>query len=65
VSGTSAKTEIVANLKAINKRQEKDILLEANDVVEVPGPSGAKKFLGGLMNALVPRITSYPLGVIR
>ncbi|MGH9930142.1 MAG: polysaccharide biosynthesis/export family protein [Pyrinomonadaceae bacterium] len=63
--GSTAKTEIIANLKAINKRQKEDILLEANDVIEVPGPSGSKKFLGALMNTIVPRVASYPLGVIR
>jgi hypothetical protein len=65
VNGTSAKTEIIANLKAINKRQAEDILLQGNDVIEVPGPGGAKKFLGGLMNTLVPRMVTLPLGVIR
>ena len=65
VSGSPGKTEIVANLKAINKRQSEDILLQANDVIEVPGPQGAKKFLGGLMRTLVPRIATYPLGIIR
>jgi len=65
VNGTTAKTEIVANLKAINKRQQEDILLQANDVIDVPGPSGGKKFLDGVMKALVPRMVSYPLGIIR
>jgi len=65
VNGTSAKTQIVANLKTINKRQSEDILLQANDVIEVPGAQGAKKFLGGLMKTLVPRMVSYPLGIVR
>ncbi len=65
VNGSPGKTEIVANLKTINKRQSEDILLQANDVIEVPGPQGAKKFLGGLMRTLVPRMATYPLGIIR
>jgi polysaccharide export outer membrane protein len=65
VNGTTTKTEIIANLKAINQRQKEDILLQANDIVAVPGPSGAKKFLNGLMRTIVPGLTSYPLGVIR
>lgn len=65
VKGTTTKTEIVANLKAINKRQQEDILLQANDVIDVPGPSGGKKFLDGLMKTLVPRMVNYPLGIIR
>lgn len=65
VKGTTTKTEIVANLKAINKRQQEDILLQANDVIDVPGPSGGKKFLDGLMKTLVPRMVSYPFGIIR
>jgi polysaccharide export outer membrane protein len=65
MKGTTTKTEIVANLKAINKRQQEDILLQANDVIDVPGPTGGKKFLNGLIKTVIPGLTSYPLGVIR
>lgn len=49
-----AKTEIIANLKEINKDQQKDILLEANDIIEVPGPSGTKKILRDIFRSLIP-----------
>jgi polysaccharide export outer membrane protein len=64
VPGSSAKTEIIANLKAINKRQTEDVVLQANDVIEVPGTTGAKKFLGDLMRSVVPRMAAYPVRVI-
>lgn len=65
MKGTTTKTEIVANLKAINKRQQEDILLQANDVIDVPGPTSGKKFLNGLIKTVIPGLTPYRLGVIR
>ncbi|MEP7037952.1 MAG: polysaccharide biosynthesis/export family protein [Acidobacteriota bacterium] len=49
-----AKTTIIANLKEINKDNEKDIVLQANDIVEVPGPSGTKKVLNDIFKTLIP-----------
>ena len=51
---TLAKTTIVANLKEINKDNEKDIVLQANDIVDVPGPSGTKKVLNDILKTLIP-----------
>jgi polysaccharide export outer membrane protein len=64
-NGSLNKTELTANLKAINKHKADDIFLQPNDIVDVPGPSGARKFLNGLWQRVMPSITSYPLGVIR
>ncbi len=64
VPGSSAKTEIIANLKAINRRQAEDVVLQANDVIEVPGTTGTKKFLGDLMRSVVPRMAAYPVRII-
>lgn len=61
--GTLNKTEIIVNLKAINKRQKEDLMLEANDVVDVPGPSGARRFLNGLIDRATS-MSSLPLRVI-
>lgn len=58
------KTEIVANLKDINERKAEDILLQPDDIVDVPGPSGTKKFLKGLIRGIVPAITRAPIPVI-
>jgi len=63
--GTLTKTEIFVNLKMINKHQRDDVALQANDVVDVPGPSGSKKILQTLMTTLVPTMATYPLRVIR
>lgn len=65
VDGTTVRTEIVADLKAIKRRESEDIVLKGNDVVEVPGPSGVKKFFDGLMNTFVPQMLYSPLRVIR
>lgn len=61
------KKEIIVNLKEIKKLNKGDILLEANDIIEVPGPSGTRKFLGDLLKTAVPMITrgvgGIPVGV--
>ena len=49
-----SKTTIIANLKEINKDNQKDILLQANDIIDVPGPSGTKKVLGDIFRAIIP-----------
>ncbi len=62
--GSLKKDELIVNLKAINKRQQDDVLLQANDVVDVPGPSGGKKFFRDLYQTLVPMVTRLPMSVI-
>lgn len=64
-SGSTQRTEIIANLKMINRRKAEDVLLQANDIVEVPGPSGSKKVLNAMMQTLIPSVIQYPLWVIR
>lgn len=61
--GSTTKTEIVVNLKAINKRQAEDVLLQANDIVEVPTASG-KRLLRSLVGAIVPSVAQIPVRVI-
>lgn len=63
--GSTQKTEIIASLKMINQRKAEDIFLQANDIVEVPGPSGGKKILNTMMQSLVPMAIRLPLWVIR
>lgn len=50
------KTELIVNLKDINQRKAEDVLLQPNDIVEVPGPSGTKKFLRDIFRTIVPVI---------
>ncbi len=59
VPGTLERTETYANLKEINKRTQSDILLQPNDIVEVPGPK--KSIWKGALRILVPAITRYPV----
>jgi polysaccharide export outer membrane protein len=56
--------EIVVNLKAINSGKADDLVLEASDIVDVPGPSGGKKIWKGLVDRLLPSITSLPTRII-
>ncbi|MEJ7712230.1 MAG: hypothetical protein WKF84_20810 [Pyrinomonadaceae bacterium] len=61
--GATQKTEIIANLKMINRRKAEDIFLRANDIVEVAGPSGSKKILNTVMRTPSARADSIsPLG---
>jgi polysaccharide biosynthesis/export protein len=59
----AGKTELVFDLKAISKRKAEDIVLQSNDIVEVPSSSG-KKFLRGLLNTIGPTISRLPVRVI-
>jgi polysaccharide biosynthesis/export protein len=60
---STSKTEIIVNLKAINKQQAQDIFLQPNDVIDVPGPSGSRKILQKVLQGLIPMAS--PLGIIR
>lgn len=61
--GSTAKTEIYVDLKAIDKRQAEDVVLLANDIVDVPASSG-KRLLRSLIGAIVPSVTQIPVRVI-
>jgi protein involved in polysaccharide export with SLBB domain len=54
-----AKTELIVNLKEINKSAQEDILLEANDVVDVPGPK--RNLLIDIFKGLIPAVTRLPI----
>ena len=62
LNGSINPTEIAANLKEINLRKKDDILLQSNDIVEVPGPK--KTILSELSRILMPALTTLPLRVI-
>jgi protein involved in polysaccharide export with SLBB domain len=59
----NTKEEIVVDLKAINRRQAADVVLQPNDIVEVPTASG-KRFLRNLLEGIVPT-ARFPVRVIR
>lgn len=62
--GNKTKTEVVVDLVAINKRQAEDVILQANDIVEVPTSSG-KRFLRNLFSGVIPAAAQLPVQVIR
>ena len=55
------KTEIVVNLKDINKHLQNDILLQPNDIIDVPGASGTRKFLKDVFRTVIPAVTRVPV----
>ena len=64
VAGSLKRDEIVVNLKDINKNKGDDILLQANDIIEVPGPSGGRKIFKSVINSIIPMVTRFPVTVI-
>ncbi|HEV2914554.1 MAG TPA: polysaccharide biosynthesis/export family protein [Pyrinomonadaceae bacterium] len=62
--GSTTKTEIYVDLKAINSRQAEDVVLQANDIVDVP-TSGGKRLLRSIFSSIVPSAASLPIQVIR
>lgn len=61
--GSLAKTEIFVDLKAIDRRNAEDVVLQAGDIVDVP-VSGGKRLLRSLIGAVVPSIAQLPTRVI-
>jgi polysaccharide export outer membrane protein len=62
--GSTSKTEIFIDLKVIDKHRAEDVVLQANDIVDVP-TSGGKRFLRSLVSAIAPAISNAPVRVIR
>jgi polysaccharide export outer membrane protein len=63
VPGSTVKTELFVDLKAIDKRQAEDVTLLANDIVDVPTSNG-KRLLRSLLGAIVPSVSQIPVRVI-
>ena len=63
IPGTTEKKEILVDLNAINRHKAEDIVLVANDIIDVPA-SGGKRFLRSLMGAVVPSVGQLPVRVI-
>lgn len=64
VDGTFNRQQMVVNVKDIIKSKRDDVLLEPYDIVDVPGPTGAKKFFGDIFRTLVPVLVQSPARVI-
>jgi polysaccharide biosynthesis/export protein len=63
IPGTTDKTEIVVDLDAINRHKAEDVVLMANDIIDVPA-SGSKRLLRSLVGAVVPGVGQLPVRVI-
>lgn len=61
--GSTVKKEIIVDLKAIEKKQAVDVVLQANDIVDVQVNSG-KVLLKSFIGAFVPAIGSLPTRTI-
>lgn len=61
--GSTAKTEVLVDLKAIEKRQAPDPYLQPNDIIDVPASEG-KKFVRSLVGAVLPGIGQLPVRVV-
>lgn len=64
IPGSVNRNAMIANVKAINQGKIDDILLEPNDIIEVPGPTGAKKIFQDIVRTVVPTVTQLPIRVI-
>lgn len=58
------KEELIVNLRAISKRQAPDIVLQPNDIVEVPTASG-RRLLRNILEGVVPGVARFPVRVVR
>jgi polysaccharide export outer membrane protein len=63
VPGSTVKKEITVDLTAIEKNKAEDIVLLANDVIDVP-ISGTKSILRSLLGTIVPTVSQLPVRVI-
>ena len=61
--GTTDKKEILVDLEAINHHKAEDVVLVANDIIDVPA-SGGKRLLRSLIGAVVPSVGQLPVRVI-
>jgi polysaccharide export outer membrane protein len=58
--GTTEKTEIFVDLKAIDKQQAPDVVLLAGDIVDVPVSAG-KQLLKSFLGSIVPSVAQLPV----
>lgn len=56
--------DMLVNVKEINQGKRDDVLLQPNDIVEVPGATGVKKVLGDIFKTIIPSITQLPMRVV-
>jgi polysaccharide export outer membrane protein len=62
-AGGSGQSEFFVNLTAIARKKEDDLVLQANDIIEVPESTG-KSLVRSLMGAVAPSVAQVPVRVI-
>jgi len=62
-AGAGSPSEMYVNLTAIARKKEDDLVLQANDIVEVPESTG-KSLIRSLMGAVAPSVAQVPVRVI-
>jgi polysaccharide export outer membrane protein len=62
-AGAGSQSEMYVNLTAIARKKEDDLVLQANDIVEVPESTG-KSLMRSLMGAVAPSVAQLPVRVI-
>ncbi len=63
-SAEGQKTELFVDLKATEKQETAEFLLQPNDIVEVNKQGGAGMALKGMFRLMVPMVTQLPFRVI-
>jgi polysaccharide biosynthesis/export protein len=61
--GSTGKSELYVDLSAIAHKKADDVLLQPNDIVEVPESTG-KSLLRSLLGAVAPSVAQMPIRVI-
>lgn len=61
--GSGKKTEIIVDLRAIEKQRAEDIALQADDIVDVP-IAGGKRLLRSLVSSIFPAAGQLPVQMI-
>jgi polysaccharide biosynthesis/export protein len=61
--GSAARSEIYVNLNAIARKQADDVMLQANDIVEVQESTG-KSIIRSLLGVVAPSVAQLPVRVI-
>jgi polysaccharide export outer membrane protein len=58
--GNKDKQDIIVNLDAITRHKAEDVLVMANDIIEVPA-SGGKRFLRSILGAVGSSVAQLPI----
>ena len=61
--GAADKQEILVDLRAVERRQAEDLVLQADDIVDVP-TAGGKRLLRSLVSSIFPAAGQLPVQVI-